>query len=195
LNPSTFELTPQALEEAYQQVITNTGKPPKALLMTNPHNPVGRVMPKQEILDVISWCESKQDFHLISDEIYALSDLSQHLKNNDEHELVSSSSSSGGENKHTAAASSSFVSVGSLCQGKLGNYKHVLWGMSKDFGMSGLRFGLVYTQNKVLYDAMSNVAAFNSIPGPVQVNSISFFFLSSFTPPPPPFSPNSLLVF
>lgn len=47
--------------------------------------------------------------------------------------------------------------------------RHVLWGLSKDFGMSGLRVGVAWTENADLLAALSSAAIFTSVPGPVQV--------------------------
>ncbi len=61
----------------------------------------------------------------------------------------------------------SHVSLGSL--GPLGPKRHVLWGLSKDFGMSGLRFGVAWTENKELSSAMTSASIFTGVSGPVQV--------------------------
>lgn len=43
LDPSNgWALTPQALDAAAAQAVARTGRPPRALLLTNPHNPLGR---------------------------------------------------------------------------------------------------------------------------------------------------------
>eukprot|EP00615_Pteridomonas_danica_P016145 CAMPEP_0114400670 /NCGR_PEP_ID=MMETSP0102-20121206/16608_1 /TAXON_ID=38822 ORGANISM="Pteridomonas danica, Strain PT" /NCGR_SAMPLE_ID=MMETSP0102 /ASSEMBLY_ACC=CAM_ASM_000212 /LENGTH=254 /DNA_ID=CAMNT_0001563237 /DNA_START=142 /DNA_END=906 /DNA_ORIENTATION=+ len=104
-------------------------------------------------MDIVKWCESKENFHLISDEIYALSYYGPQL-------IPKEGTESPIHNE--------FVSLGNLCKGQLGDFKHIIWGMSKDFGMSGLRFGMLWTQNAKLFEAMANVAPFNSIPGPIQ---------------------------
>ena len=52
----------------------------------------------------------------------------------------------------------------------LGPRRHVVWGMSKDLGMSGLRFGTLWSQNPALLAAMGSAAVFSSVPGPVQAS-------------------------
>lgn len=42
-----------------------------------------------------------------------------------------------------------FVSVAQLLGGRLGSHVHVLWGFSKDFGVSGFRVGVLLSQNEV----------------------------------------------
>ena len=52
--------------------------------------------------------------------------------------------------------------------GGLGSDVHVLWGMSKDWAASGLRVGLLYTQNAELLTALSNVNYFTSVSNDTQ---------------------------
>ncbi|KAJ6151006.1 acc synthase, partial [Penicillium chermesinum] len=48
------------------------GKTIKALIICNPHNPLGRCYPRETLVEILHLCDSK-GIHLISDEIYALS--------------------------------------------------------------------------------------------------------------------------
>ncbi|PKU40973.1 hypothetical protein llap_8726 [Limosa lapponica baueri] len=43
-----------------------------------------------------------------------------------------------------------------------------MWGFSKDFGMSGVRVGVLYTRNREIQKAVNQLAVFHSRPGPVQ---------------------------
>ncbi|KAG8125973.1 hypothetical protein E2320_021085, partial [Naja naja] len=45
---------------------------------------------------------------------------------------------------------------------------HVLWGISKDFAMSGIRFGALYTLNQDVIKAVSCFNYFHGICGPIQ---------------------------
>uniref|UniRef100_A0A8V0XID9 1-aminocyclopropane-1-carboxylate synthase homolog (inactive) like n=1 Tax=Gallus gallus TaxID=9031 RepID=A0A8V0XID9_CHICK len=45
---------------------------------------------------------------------------------------------------------------------------HFMWGFSKDFGMSGIRVGVLYTRNHEVQKAVNQLAVFHSCPGPVQ---------------------------
>uniref|UniRef100_A0A8C0BMV2 Aminotransferase class I/classII large domain-containing protein n=1 Tax=Buteo japonicus TaxID=224669 RepID=A0A8C0BMV2_9AVES len=45
---------------------------------------------------------------------------------------------------------------------------HFMWGFSKDFGMSGIRVGVLYTRNHEIRKAVNQLAVFHSCPGPVQ---------------------------
>jgi xeroderma pigmentosum group C-complementing protein len=44
----------------------------KALLICNPHNPLGRCYPKETLAALMKFCD-KHQIHLVSDEVYALS--------------------------------------------------------------------------------------------------------------------------
>ena len=51
----------------------------------------------------------------------------------------------------------SFTSIVSVLDNKLGDNVHVLYGISKDFGASGLRMGFMYTQNTKLRKAVATI--------------------------------------
>ena len=44
----------------------------------------------------------------------------------------------------------------------------MVWAVSKDFGCSGLRYGLLYSQNTLLLDALGSMATFTAVSGPIQ---------------------------
>jgi len=81
--------------------------------------------------------------HVIVDEIYA---LSVHQKNN-----------------------SGFESVIKLLDNDLGKNVHMIWGLSKDFGASGFRIGMLYTQNEYLLQALTNLNIFSGVSHPMQL--------------------------
>ncbi|KAF9886580.1 hypothetical protein FE257_011352 [Aspergillus nanangensis] len=58
-----------AMERAYQN-----GTPVKAILMCNPHNPLGKCYDREVLRAVVEFCHERQ-IHLIADEIYGLSAL------------------------------------------------------------------------------------------------------------------------
>ena len=92
---------------------------------------------------VVNWSAAR-GVHLVSDEVYALSHFGAQLH-----------AANGGDGR-ARAPPTPFVSVGELLRGELGERVHVLWGLSKDFGMSGLRFGVVWTRNAPLRTALCN---------------------------------------
>lgn len=56
----------------------------KALVLTNPSNPVGRCYPEDTIREAILWCGEK-GLHYISDEVYGLSDFSESISSSSSH--------------------------------------------------------------------------------------------------------------
>lgn len=63
-----FRITTDALDRAW----ASTDRPIRALLLSSPDNPTGRVLDKHELAEIIEWTR-RRDIHLVSDEIYALS--------------------------------------------------------------------------------------------------------------------------
>jgi aspartate/methionine/tyrosine aminotransferase len=45
---------------------------------------------------------------------------------------------------------------------------HVLWGLSKDWAMSGYRVGVLYTHNEALLAALANVNYFTTVSNDTQ---------------------------
>lgn len=142
-NDFTFSLAD--LDAAYIRA-QSKGHPPKALLLTNPHNPLGSVLSGALVRAAVAWCRSKH-MHCIVDEIYALSTFN-----------------------------GIFESIVPLLNGVLGNDVHVLWGLSKDLGASGLRVGVLYSHNQKLLSVMKSIAcAFQCSPH-LLVNIYLFVF-------------------
>ncbi|UPX15483.1 uncharacterized protein EKO05_0005929 [Ascochyta rabiei] len=127
----------------------------KAVLLSNPSNPLGRCYSKSVLIECMEFCQER-GLHLISDELYALTDLG-HIKKGEE-----------------------FVSVLSLTEPLMpeGAIKvdptrvHVVWSASKLFGVSGLRVGcFVSQQNPELVKAVAFLTA-------THTNTIASLYLS-----------------
>mmetsp|Transcript_9735 Transcript_9735/g.31710 ORF Transcript_9735/g.31710 Transcript_9735/m.31710 type:complete len:439 (+) Transcript_9735:146-1462(+) len=114
----------------------------EALLLTSPHNPSGEVYSSERLRKVAKFCEARK-MHLVSDEIYALSTFRR---------------------TKTAPSFVSMLDVDDVAPER----RHVVWGMSKDFGMSGLRVGVVFSENPTVQAALSSLANFSSVSGVVQ---------------------------
>lgn len=97
----------------------------RALLLCNPHNPLGRCYPLETIKAFMQFC-NKYDLHLFADEVYALSVFDSSL--------------------------TPFISVLSFDSSSdiSPEYLHVVYGMSKDFAAGGSRLGRLYLRNKAL---------------------------------------------
>lgn len=50
----------------------------------------------------------------------------------------------------------------------LGTDVHMIWAASKDFGCSGLRYGLLYSQNEILLNGFATLSTFTGVSGPMQ---------------------------
>ncbi|XP_069631247.1 1-aminocyclopropane-1-carboxylate synthase-like protein 1 isoform X3 [Haliaeetus albicilla] len=146
-----FQLTVEKLEAALQsakkQVIAScswnerqyTGIRVRALILINPHNPLGDIYPAQLLKECLEFAH-RYELHVIMDEIYMLSVYDD----------------------------TTFTSVLSLDCLPDPERTHFMWGFSKDFGMSGIRVGVLYTRNHEIRKAVNQLAVFHSCPGPVQ---------------------------
>lgn len=99
----------------YEEALKSTCGSVKAVLVCNPHNPLGQCYEKHVLQALFNFC-GKHNLHFISDELYALS----------VHEL-----------KGNSDARPEFCSALSLRGAS--NQVHVVYGLSKDFGCSGIR--------------------------------------------------------
>ena len=133
-------LTEDALEAAYSEA-ARKGFAPKGLLISNPNNPLGTLYSPDELLAAIRFVRKYPHLHLIMDEIYALSVFPPFCRQDSLDELR--------DNR-----TKRFVSVLELLGGQLGENIHIVWSFSKDFAGSGLRVGVLHTQNEKLLQAM-----------------------------------------
>lgn len=110
----TEELAP-ALERAFDKASCRI----RAVIITNPHNPLGQRYPRSVLESCLDFCK-KHDLHFISDEVYALTSF----ESLDVPDPVP------------------FVSALALDVKGLGcdlSKVHTVWSPSKDFGESGFR--------------------------------------------------------
>lgn len=110
-----------------------------ALLLCNPHNPLGRCYPRETLEALMALCE-KYSLHLIVDEIYALSVFPN----------------ANVPNASPFISALSIPTAGLISPGRV----HTLWGLSKDFGANSLRIGCVVSQsNPLLMSVLANHAS------------------------------------
>ncbi|KAI5791042.1 pyridoxal phosphate-dependent transferase [Pyronema domesticum] len=105
-----------------------TVPPITAILLCNPNNPTGRCFSREVLEDFIALSVS-YNIHLISDEIYALSTFRQ-----------------------TAVPFTSLLSI--PVDSKAASRIHVLYGMSKDFGASGIRIAAIISRSVSLVNSI-----------------------------------------
>ena len=136
-------------------------KKPKVLLLTNPLMPLGRVLLRQELEEILGWCAKKANegtFHVVCDETFALSTYA----NSD---IVKDKIP---QKKFKNRSFPKFTSVASVLDGDLGQNVHVLWGVSEDLGMSGFRVAALWSKNAHLHRAMAAASLPTSLPTPIQ---------------------------
>lgn len=122
----------------YEAALVQSERPIRALLLTNPDNPRGTVMPRSELEAILLWAKS-HGLHVIMDEVYAFSVF--------------------GETR--------FESVLALLS-SLGPTVHLVWAFSKDFAASGLRCGVLVTENEELMRAVDALAYWSCVSGDTQ---------------------------
>lgn len=123
---------------ALDRALAAADRPVRALLFTTPDNPLGRVHTAAQLAEILDWGE-RAGIHVVFDEIYALSVFGQHP----------------------------FVSAASL-RPTLGDHVHVVWAFSKDFGASGLRCGVLLSENADVHAAVDALAYWSAVSGDTQ---------------------------
>ncbi len=114
----------------------------RLLVLTNPDNPTGNLYSTAQLNEIAKWCIDHQ-VHLIVNEIYGLSII---------------------DTKHPALERDypkdmSFESFANIIQEQESDYLHLWYSLSKDFGASGFRIGLVYSLNDEFRQAYNNFNA------------------------------------
>ena len=117
----------------------------RAVLLTNPNNPLGIIYKTEDYKRCVEWALNRE-MHCISDEVYAGS-----IYDPDKDE-----------------AERPFQSASEMVLQHSPYGPHVLTGLSKDFCASGYRVGAILTKSKPIQTALSNVSYFCAIPGPFQ---------------------------
>ena len=104
----------------------------RALLISNPCNPLGRCYSRKTLIAIARFC-AEENLHFISDEIYAMSCIGRSDEGLD-----------------------GLTSVLSLkkSEGVIFDNIHCVSGASKDFGMGGLRLGYLITRNTLLFQSV-----------------------------------------
>lgn len=127
-------VTPQLLDQAWLDLQAQ-GKTLKMVLLTSPDNPTGTVYSKTRLREIAAWCTKKQ-VHLVVNEIYGLSLLGAI-----------------GESPAEARRQASFAELMAV---EKSPYLHLWYALSKDFAMSGFRFGIVHSHNTAFLAAYGN---------------------------------------
>ncbi|GLA68676.1 hypothetical protein AtubIFM55763_005418 [Aspergillus tubingensis] len=133
--PSVVEKYELAVRDAHAR-----GVHIRALMLVNPHNPIGRCYSVETLTEILKFC-NKHQLHLISDEIYASC-----VFDSGDPDAVP------------------FTSISSLSTPELINpdLVHLLYGFSKDFASGGLHLGFLITKNKPLRHSCNAILRLHS---------------------------------
>ncbi|XP_037623548.1 1-aminocyclopropane-1-carboxylate synthase-like protein 1 [Sebastes umbrosus] len=134
-----FHLTVGKLEEGRQRA-KQEGLTVRAVILMNPHNPLAEIYTPEEMIAFLEFAK-RNELHAIVDEVYMLTVFDE------------------------SVAFHSVLSVDSLPDPQR---THVMWGMSKDFAMAGIRLGTLYTENRDLVEALAQLGPFHGVSGTTQ---------------------------
>ncbi|KAH7302276.1 hypothetical protein KP509_23G063700 [Ceratopteris richardii] len=141
-----FKISKRALEKAYNQS-QREGSRVRAVLITTPGNPVGSTLDAETIQGVLDFAR-KKGVHVISDEIYAASVF-----------------------KGEFVSASQILASGDYDP----DFVHIVYGLSKDFGIPGFRVGLLYSTNEKILAAARNLTRFCTVSSYTQKLLVHLF--------------------
>ncbi|KAF8400974.1 hypothetical protein HHK36_014277 [Tetracentron sinense] len=151
---NNFQITPQALEDAYNKAESMNIKV-RGLLITNPSNPLGTTIEwsvLEEILDFVT----RKNIHLVSDEIYSGSVFSP----------------------------SEFISIAEILKArkyKNSERVHIVYSLSKDLGLPGFRVGTIYSYNDKVVTTARRMSSFTLVSSQTQHLMASILSDTEFT--------------
>lgn len=145
--------------ESEQQALGRPNSRVRALLLTNPSNPLGTVLRRQQVLEMARWAHGR-GLHLVSDEIYGSQLWGEEEEEGDEED---------DDQKFVSAWR--LLADGDLARQQQGldpsaaqlrceALTHVIWALSKDACASGLRVGVLLTRNPGVLQAWGNLSYF-----------------------------------
>lgn len=132
----------------YEDVLVDAqkkGTKVAALIISHPHNPLGRCYSRSVLIGLMKLCQ-KYGIHFISDEIYALSVWTNTVDTTPPPVPFESALS--------------IDPIGIIDPALV----HVVWGMSKDFGANGIRVGVLVSQaNPSFHQALVAIGLYSSV--------------------------------
>jgi aspartate/methionine/tyrosine aminotransferase len=140
---NNFKVTRKALEDAYERA-QEANIRVKGLLITNPSNPLGTILDKQTLRELVSFINEKS-IHLICDEIYAATVFSQ----------------------------PGFISISEIIEEEKDiacnrDLIHIVYSLSKDMGFPGFRVGIVYSYNDTVVHCCRKMSSFGLVSSQTQ---------------------------
>lgn len=147
----THDLCTSDLDRTHAELRAE-GRRLRVLVLTQPDNPTGAIYPTPHIEAVADWCEARE-VHLCVNELYALSQLDC-----DDRRIAD-------DYADLLPAYHSFLR---LIEARRSPYLHWWYSFSKDFGVSGLRTGVLYSRNADLVAAFGNLGAPHTVSNHTQ---------------------------
>ncbi|XP_022765947.1 1-aminocyclopropane-1-carboxylate synthase 3-like [Durio zibethinus] len=144
LSSNGFRITMSALEDAYQRAQKLNLKV-KGVLITNPSNPLGTTMTRDELNHLITFAMAR-NIHVISDEVFS----------------------------GTVFDSPGFISIIEAAMDRNLEKKdvwsriHIIYSLSKDLGLPGFRVGMIYSSNKTVVSAATKMSSFGLVSSQTQ---------------------------
>ncbi|XP_022363363.1 1-aminocyclopropane-1-carboxylate synthase-like protein 1 isoform X1 [Enhydra lutris kenyoni] len=177
LDTRPFQLTVEKLEMALQRA-NSEGVKVKGLILINPHNPLGDIYSPGELRDYLEFAK-RHELHVMVDEVYMLSVFEKPAAYRS---VLSLEGLPDPQRTHVMWATSK---VGFwLASGMSGKWEGIEVGGTsflggglataqvclslQDFGMSGLRFGTLYTENRDVATAVASLCRYHGLSGLVQ---------------------------
>lgn len=151
---NNFQITLEALETAYKNAESMNMKV-KAVLITNPSNPLGISIQRSVLEDILNFV-TRKNIHLVSDEIYSGSVFSSH----------------------------EFLSIAEILESrqyKDAERCHIVYSLSKDLGLPGFRVGTIYSYNDKVVTTARRMSSFTLISSQTQHLLASMLSDESFT--------------
>ncbi|KAL8767975.1 MAG: hypothetical protein Q9209_005646 [Squamulea sp. 1 TL-2023] len=138
-DPMSEEMVGQYEKELQKQ--EKAGTKIKAIILSSPHNPLGKCYSVNTLKAYMRFCQ-RHNIHLISDEVYAMS--------------IYKNPSNASAIPFTSALAIDTINLIDP------NLVHIVYGMSKDFSSNGLRCGVLLSQsNTSLLASLKSIAMFS----------------------------------
>ncbi|BBG97584.1 ACC synthase 1 [Prunus dulcis] len=137
---NNFQITKEALAAAYEKAQKNNINV-KGLIITNPSNPLGTTLDRDTLESLVEFINQK-NIHLVCDEIYAA----------------------------TVFSSPTFTCISEVIQNMNCNPNliHIVYSLSKDMGLPGLRVGIVYSYNDDVVNIGRKMSSFGLVSSQTQ---------------------------